>query len=304
MTITPDYRMHPAKQFLLFWAIVIVTMFIGTVIGLAFIKVLYGQGPFNEVKTGVIESPQAHNALWILQLTGMTLPLFLSAVFFAYVVMRDQDNYLKPHFEFNPLLLLVALLIMVVSMPVMEWVGNINQQINVPQAMRDWEAEADKQTEMILNMPTVASLISTILFVGLLTAIVEEFLFRGVLQTILQRWTGSIHAAVWISAALFSAFHFEFLGFFPRLFLGVFFGYFVAWSGSVWTGVWAHFLNNSIDILLNYLAKHRLIMVDTNDEHAFQHILGSWAYIISAIFTVLLLLAYKYVSRPKLTYQD
>lgn len=292
--------MHPAMQFLLFWAIVIVTMLIGYFIGAAVIVMLYGTGTLTDIANMKIDTAAAHNSLWILQLTSTTLALFASAIFFAYVVMRDHDDYLKPHFEFKPVLLLLVLLGMIISMPFMEWIGDLNQNLNLPQWMKDSEQAAQKAEDAMLQMHTIGGLISTVLFVGLLTAIVEEFLFRGVLQTILFNWSKNIHVAVWITAALFSAFHMEFFGFFPRMFLGVLFGYFVAWSGSVWTGVWGHFINNSVSVVLMYLYSNHLTRLNPDDQHIFYPI----AYIISAIFTLLLLLAYRYVSRPKLTYQD
>ena len=47
-----------------------------------------------------------------------------------------------------------------------------------------------------------------------------------------------------LSSLLFSALHLQFYGFFPRFFLGVFFGYLFYWSGSLMYPVIAHALNN------------------------------------------------------------
>jgi membrane protease YdiL (CAAX protease family) len=136
---------------------------------------------------------------------------------------------------------------------------------------------------------------ANVLMVGLLTAIVEEFMFRGVLQTIFTRWTKSTHAAVWITAILFSAFHMEFFGFLPRLLLGVLFGYFVAWSGSIWTGVWAHFLNNSAAVIAAYLYQNKIIKGDPNDQHLF----NNTGYAISLVTVVFLLFLYKRIVTVK-----
>ena len=80
--------------------------------------------------------------------------------------------------------------------------------------MKDSEDSAQKITGVFLRMNTVWDMVVDVLAIGLLTAIVEEFMFRGVMQTIFIRWTKSVHAAVWITAILFSAFHMEFYGFF------------------------------------------------------------------------------------------
>jgi len=141
----------------------------------------------------------------------------------------------------------------------------------------------------MLNMKGLRDVISNVLFIGLFTAIAEEFMFRGVLQTIFYKWTKNIHVAIWVTAILFSAFHMEFYGFFPRILLGVLFGYFVAWSGSIWTGVWAHFINNSTIVVAAYLFQQKIFAGDVNDQHVFNYA----AYILSFVVTGGLLFLYQ-----------
>ena len=105
------------------------------------------------------------------------------------------------------------------------------------------------------------------------------------MQTIFIRWTKNKHAAVWITAILFSAFHMEFFGFLPRLLLGVLFGYFVAWSGSIWPAIWGHFVNNGTIVVITYLSQHKLIGIGPDDQHVFNNV---W-YIISLVITLFLL---------------
>ena len=59
--------------------------------------------------------------------------------------------------------------------------------------------------------------------------------------------------AVWISALIFSAMHFQFYGFVPRLVLGAFFGYMYLWSGSLWVPVVGHAINNTAVVVLTWL---------------------------------------------------
>jgi len=68
----------------------------------------------------------------------------------------------------------------------------------------------------------------------------EELMFRGIILGIGKNWTNSIHWAVWISAILFAAIHFHVAGFLPRMLLGALIGYFVVYSGSIWTAVLMH----------------------------------------------------------------
>ena len=74
-------------------------------------------------------------------------------------------------------------------------------------------------------------------------------LFRsGVILGIGKNWTGSKHLAVWISAVLFAAIHFHVAGFLPRMLLGALMGYFVVYSGSIWTAVLMHTAFNLISL--------------------------------------------------------
>jgi len=161
--------------------------------------------------------------------------------------------------------------------------------------LRAMEAQAQKATDTMLQMKTVWDMLFAVLVVGLLTAIAEEFLFRGCLQTTMIRWTGNPHAAIWITAILFSAFHMEFFTFLPRVALGVFFGYFVMWSGSIWTSVWAHFLNNATQVVILYLYQQKRITLDPNDQHVFNY----QSYALSVIIILILLFMYRNTAKGK-----
>ena len=72
------------------------------------------------------------------------------------------------------------------------------------------------------------------------------------------------HIAIWTTAIIFSAMHFQFYGFIPRVLLGAFFGYLAFWSGSLWLPIFAHALNNSLVVLSTWLVKRNAINIDIN----------------------------------------
>jgi uncharacterized protein len=76
----------------------------------------------------------------------------------------------------------------------------------------------------------------------------EEFFFRGVLQRGLQVNRGAT-LAIPVAAVVFSAFHFDPVGFPARVQLGLVFGM-LAWrSQSLWAGIGAHAANNLVSVV-------------------------------------------------------
>ena len=79
-----------------------------------------------------------------------------------------------------------------------------------------------------------------------LPAIFEELSFRGVLQPLLIRATGHAFWGILLTSIIFSAIHFQFYGFLPRVLLGALFGWMAHRSGSLLPGMVAHFVNNAL----------------------------------------------------------
>jgi uncharacterized protein len=132
------------------------------------------------------------------------------------------------------------------------------------QWMQQSEKEAASVTEAFLLTPNPWSFILNIFMVAVLPALGEELVFRGVLLRHLREWTKNIHVAIFISAFLFSAIHMQFYGFLPRFLMGVFFGYMLYWSGSIWVPIMAHFINNAAAIVVAFLSTRYFPEADFN----------------------------------------
>ena len=302
MTINQRTHLSPGIQLCYFILLSVAIVFIGYIIGLAVIIATYGLDTLMQIARLNLTNPDTVSALWIVQIAGMTVPLMIAPVFFAYIIARQPQDYLKPTLSFSPILLVLVLCIMFISSPLIEFLARINQKMIFPPSlkfiyewMREKEDTAQKLTAVLLQMKTVGSMIKNVVLIGLLTAIAEEFTFRGCLQTIFVRWTKNYHVAVWITAIIFSAFHVEFFGFLPRLLLGVVLGYFVAWSGSIWPAVWGHFINNGTAVVVTYLYQHKKIKINPDDQHMFTYA----GYIFSLIIVLFLLFMYYKLATDK-----
>ena len=89
-----------------------------------------------------------------------------------------------------------------------------------------------------------------------------------------------------LTAFLFGAIHMQFYGLMPRVFLGLVFGYFYVWTGSLWVPVLAHFLNNGAAVIISFIAARGMIKTNYEDFGATDNI-----FLIagSILFTTLLL---------------
>jgi membrane protease YdiL (CAAX protease family) len=188
--------------------------------------------------------------------TGMfIIPPFIIAYFLSFNVRA----YLQIN-QFARLSSFVqAFFLVLISLPLINMMGELNSQIHFPDFLKDvenWmkssEEHAALVTQKFLKMDNIGDLLVNLILVAVIPALGEELLFRGVLQKQLSKWTGNIHWGIFISAALFSALHMQFFGFFPRLFLGVLFGYLLVWTGSLWVPILAHFVNNGIAVTASY----------------------------------------------------
>jgi uncharacterized protein len=288
----PHKQIHPGLQFMILVGLLLGFLIFGQLLAGLIIAVKYGQEVLLDIANLKLSSPQAQSALWVMQTAGTTIPILITPIVFSYFIVKEPDEYLKNNFHFPWALILLIFLIMLFALPVIEFLGNLNQKFPISKALRDYENEVQKMSDSMLQMNSFWSMIFDLLFIGLLTAIIEEILFRGAMQTVFIRWTKNKHAAVWIVAILFSAFHLEFSGFIPRMFLGLLFGYFTVWSGSVWPAIWAHFVNNGTIVVLTYMAQQKLINIDPNDQHSFNNVI----YIISGVIMIVLLYFSRYIA--------
>jgi CAAX protease family protein len=143
--------------------------------------------------------------------------------------------------------------------PVTDFTGQINSALHLPDwlsGVQQWmvskEDTADNLIAGLMVKSTLSDMLLNILTIALIPAIAEELLFRGVFQKIFTGLFRSGHVAIWVTAVIFSAIHFQFFGFLPRLILGLVFGYLFFWSGNLWLPVISHFINNAFPVALSF----------------------------------------------------
>ncbi|HTE08850.1 MAG TPA: CPBP family intramembrane glutamic endopeptidase, partial [Flavitalea sp.] len=108
---------------------------------------------------------------------------------------------------------------------------------------------AEKQMQAFLKVSGTMDILVNLFLVALLPAICEEVCFRGALQRILIHISRSPWIGIIVTSIIFSALHLQFQGFLPRMFLGILLGALYWYSGSLWTSILAHFINNAVQVV-------------------------------------------------------
>ncbi len=178
--------------------------------------------------------------------TIFLIPAVLSAMFIS---SRNALSFLGLKPVAQPQIYLLAALCMFPCFPVVSLLGEINQALPLPRWMIDLEKDTSKQITAFLKADNFFDVVVNVIIMALLPAICEELCFRGALQKIIINITKNAWKGIIITAIIFSAIHFQFLGFLPRLFLGIILGAIYWYSGSLWPSILAHFVYNGVQVV-------------------------------------------------------
>ena len=158
---------------------------------------------------------------------------------------------LKP---FQPILLLLFAILLFTLLPLMSYLAFYINQIDFPDFLDQMDQDSMNALGKILEMNTIWALIINLIVVAVLPGIGEELLFRGVLQKELSIAIRNPHIAIWVTAFIFSAFHFQVTGFVPKMMIGLVLGYAYHLSGSLWLPMALHTMNNGFATISLYLS--------------------------------------------------
>lgn len=140
----------------------------------------------------------------------------------------------------------LAAILFIVAQPLILFLGWLNSFVPVPDFMAEMQ---DTMAEMISNfLKSDNVLLLGVFHVGLVPAVCEEIMYRGYVQRAFEKSWG-IWAAIFISGAIFGAYHLQLSNFLPLATLGVFLAYVTYISDSLVPAMVAHFVNNGGQVI-------------------------------------------------------
>ncbi|MFC6222315.1 CPBP family intramembrane glutamic endopeptidase [Hymenobacter artigasi] len=255
--------LHPGLQILVLLAMLVAGGCVGYAIIFAWAQWGFGMSvlEIQQVAQAPAASPQGWSLLMMMQGVLLFVAGTGGALGLASALGYGWAEYFSPRRLGAAGWLLVVAVLIIVTLPFMSTIIAWNAGAHFPAALNDFEVWArtseDKAavlTKFLTNFNSPARFWVGVLVIGLVPAVAEELVFRGVIQKNLVRWF-SPHIGVWLGAAIFSAIHMQFFGFVPRFVLGLVLGYLYLWSGNILVSMAAHFTQNAFQLVLLYLAQ-------------------------------------------------
>lgn len=297
-------KTRPAwSQLLVVISIAVVSLFVVGLLGTTILAKMTGMGLLEVSDMAKLEytKPQTIFLLRGFQVVQF-FALFIIPVFVcAWLFSTDTKKYLGLKAPSNKIYFIWGVAIMIVSIPLVSFLGEINQQVKFPAELEGWmkknEASAAKSVAALLSRHTIQDLMLNIICIAGLAAVGEELLLRGMVQRLLIKIFKSPWAGIIVAAALFSAMHIQFYGFLPRFVLGVFLGAAYWYSGSLWVPIVGHFIYDALMIVLSYLNPEMI----NNEESAKIPSLAAAAAVSAALTAVII---YRMKKDTKINYTE
>ena len=293
----------PYLQLILIASLVVISWVLFAIIGVAVSYILYG--------LIVIDLDHLANAnkatidtLKLLQLFSAIGVFILPPIIYALITSKNPFKKLGLKKFALPINYGLIILLMVISIPVLSWIVELNANMVLPDflnGVEQWMKQSEKvgleQTKAFLSFNGFGSLIYILVIVAVVPALGEELLFRGVLQKIFIQWTKNPHWGIWITAILFSAIHMQFYGFLPRMLLGAFFGYLFFWSKSLWLPILGHFINNGSVVIFSFIYPESIENADVAvfEDSEYQ----AFYYVLSLLLSLMILYTFRKVNSAK-----
>lgn len=289
--------------------VVIVLVTFGTLILLQGIALAFIPTLFNitledvlGLMSGNFDVPNGRMAMLFVQGIGSGIGFWVASWIITRFIEKADLHWEIQHSRFNVKNLGVALGITLGAMFFNGLLVYWNAQLDLPESMSEmesWMKEMETQlmelTKFLTDFQTIPELLTGILVIGVFAGIGEEMFFRGVVQPKMKLYTNSAHWGIWLTAIIFSAIHVQFYGFLPRVFLGALFGYLYMYSGSLVYPILAHIFNNSLTVIVVYMANQGMVDFDLESTDTVSYP----AAIIGLLVLMVGFFYFKKINQPK-----
>ncbi|MDE0471520.1 MAG: CPBP family intramembrane metalloprotease [Ekhidna sp.] len=243
------------------------TGFVYSIILIAIILAIMLNGSAGETETDLILE---FDPIILLLLQGVSSALIFIGIPFLFigVILRTGIHEFFPKISWPTVAStsLITICAIVITSPVGAW--NMNLDFGDSDFAR-WAENSENRlriaTEHITNFTSPVQFVLAFVVIGIIPAVGEELLFRGLIQNNLSMALKNHHIAIWLTGFIFAAIHLQFFGLAPRMLLGVLLGYLYHWSGKLTVAMLAHLVNNGFQVILLYLVQQGMVEMSSEE---------------------------------------
>lgn len=259
---------NPFQSILILTAILLCSLILAQIVGGGLMLVMADikLADLPNMLTILMKSEKGWWAMMVGQGVSSAFTFIIPGLLFWYAVEKKTFSDLS--FKALPVPMVFGLIVLIhlSFSPFSGFLQSVNEGMKLPVAlkgledlMKGFEENGKVLTEYLTTFGSTAQLLAAIIVIAVIAGIGEELIFRGLLQRKLLLITHNPHIAIWLAAAIFSAIHFQFYGFLPRLLLGALFGYLYYWSGNIWVPIFGHMFNNGLAVIVMHLVHQKKI---------------------------------------------
>jgi membrane protease YdiL (CAAX protease family) len=248
--------------------------------------------PFKNVYK-LLSQPENGGLSRLLNTLGAFLCFFVPAFVLARLLSKKPFSQLGFQSAISGKQVLLLLVLTFTSIILSGSIGTLNEWIPLPQK---WYAKAKELEDTykasmmsLATMKTFTDYLLALLVLAAAPALFEEVLFRGGFQQVLVGWTNNKWSGIIITSILFSAIHFSYFGFLPRIVLGLVLGLIFYYSKNIWLSILLHFLNNALVVTQLYAVSKQSKPI----EKAVDENMPVWWGIFALMALVMLFRAFK-----------
>ncbi len=246
-----DSNISPIRQVLVLFLIMLGAGLVGSLIS----EVLAFLGGHSMTTLVGSTDPTGAERLWLrlgLMVNHISMFIGTAFVFAFYFHQNTFSRYIKANQGIDIKSLLVWGAAILLSYPLVAFLTELNAFIPLPEWAQAGQDDAILMLTNVLKMDGIGDLIICLMIVGVLPAIGEELIFRGIVQNKLSESISNPHIAILIASVLFGLTHMQLERIIPLSFLGLLLGYSYYYSRSIYVPIVLHFLNNSLQVVSLY----------------------------------------------------
>ncbi|MBL0882808.1 MAG: CPBP family intramembrane metalloprotease [Chitinophagaceae bacterium] len=251
-----------------------------------------------------LNRPQNANISRLLNTLATLIAFLIPAILFAKILTKQPFAWLGFSKKMSGKQALIVVLITFAGMILSGSLGMLNQKIPLPEDLLKQAQQLENTYKNAMmnmaHMTNFSDYLLAMLVMALAPALFEEVLFRGAFQQVFVGWTKNAWAGIIITSILFSAIHFSFFGFLPRIALGLILGLIFYYTNNLWLSILLHFLNNGFVVTQLYILSAQGKAIDKVMDETMPIWWGSVALILLGVLFRLLLAESKQLKTEKI----